>query len=136
MFRDLSLPVFRLAALTALAGSALDASRSLLADGCRACALKAVLVIGGWAVPLSWMGLGGALLLLLLSFCRGQRAQQLRAGLALVGGGLALGLLLLQVARPGSPCPTCVMIDSAFLLMALVEATRKPVPDLAGQPGR
>jgi hypothetical protein len=134
MFRDVRLLVFRLAVLTALAGSALELSRPLLSGGCGACAPKWALVVGGLVVPLPWLGLGGSSLLLVLSFRPGRLAPRLRTGLSLVGGGLALGLLLLQAGLPGSLCLTCALVDGALVLAALVEATRTTAPDAFHKP--
>jgi hypothetical protein len=116
--------VFRLAALTALAGSAFELVRPLLSGGCAACALETGLVIRGWPVPLPWLGLGAALLLLLLSFGQGPRSARLRSGLSLVGGGVALWLLLVHAASGRPLCLTCTLVNGALLLAALVEATR------------
>jgi hypothetical protein len=125
MFRVVAVLGFRLAALAALLGSAVELVRPLMSRGCSACVPKAVLVVGDWVVPLAWPGLGGALALLALSFCAGGRARRLRAGLSLVGGGLALGLLFLQVGRFAGLCPTCCLIDGAFVLAALAEAMQE-----------
>jgi hypothetical protein len=120
--------VFRLAVLTALAGSAFELARPLLSGGCAACALQTGLVIAGWPVPLPWLGLGGALLLLLLSFGKGPRSARLRSGLSLVGGGVALWLLLVQAASGRPLGLTCTLVNGALLLAALIEATRATAP--------
>src|SRR4051812_23538126 len=110
MFRDVRLTVFRLATLTALAASAYELVRPLVGAACGVCVPKTALVLGGWVVPLPWLGVGSAGLLLLLSFCRGNRARRLLAALSLVTGGVALGLVLIQVVLLGSPCPICLLV--------------------------
>ena len=131
MFRNAGLLTFRLAAPTAFAGCAFYLGRHLVMGGCPVCVPKAVLVLGDHVVPLSWFGLGGAMLLLALSPWTGGLAARFRMGLALTGGGAALALVLVQVSHMAGLCPTCCVIDGAFLAAAVTEAIRKPAPRAA-----
>jgi hypothetical protein len=128
MSDGLRLRAFRLALLTALAGSALESGWLPRPGACAACAPTFGLVLGGVGLPLPWLGLAGAALLLALSYCPGGLALRLRTGLSLAGGGAALALLLLQGGLFRSLCPACLVIDGALLLAALIEATRKAAP--------
>jgi hypothetical protein len=121
---DLRLLAFRLAALTALAVSGL-ALANLLTGQCDAgTAAQFGPMIGGWTVVLlPWLGLGGAFLLLLLSFCSGVWTVRLRVSLALLGGGVGLGLLLIQAGVLHSFCSTCYLVDASFLLAAVIDAS-------------
>jgi hypothetical protein len=119
---------FRVVALAALAGSAFELVRPLLNGEYEPLALKFGLAIAGWPVPLPWLGLGAALSLLLLSFAKGPCLAQLRSGLSLVGGGVALWLLFVQVAVFQSLSPACWLVNYALLVEALIEGTRATAP--------
>lgn len=126
--RDARALTFRLAALTAMSASAVAMAGNLLNVQCNTC-VAARSRIGAAVAQLPWVGLGGALVLMVLSFCHGESAARLRMNLSLVGGGIGAGLLIVQGAVFHSFCPTCCLVDAAFVLAALVEANRARVSE-------
>jgi hypothetical protein len=131
--RDVRLLAFRLTALTALAGSAFPLVQPLLSGECGVCKAQATLVLGRWAVPLPWLGLADALALLLLSFWPGTWARRLRTDLALAGGGVGLGLLILQIGFLGFLCPNCAMVDLAMLVAAVLVTTERNASSVSAE---
>jgi hypothetical protein len=117
------LGMFRLLAATALAGSVYEVLRPWLSGGCSPCSRKFFVELWGELVPLGWLGVGTAAALLLLSFGSGIWTGRLRTALALTAGGAGLALLLVQIGWYQALCPNCCVIDSALLLLGLLEST-------------
>jgi protein-disulfide isomerase len=142
--KALGLVVLRAAALVALLGSSAltvdyvspTPSFCGAASGCGAVQNSGWGYIGAARIPLPALGLVGFTALLTLSLLPGRR-RLTAAPVALLGGVVALGLLLVQAVKLGVFCVLCVTVDVAALVAAaagaLVWFGREPTPVAAAR---